>query len=641
MPITMKITRKPIFLGLLFLALLLSACGSSEPPATPTSEPIPTPAGPQTLNICTQQEPESLYLYGDQSPSASTIRQAIYDGPFDLKNYQSDGAVFENPPSLSNGGAVIQRVSVQVGDPIVDADGQISSLQTGLRIRPAGCRDGDCEQAYFTGEIEMDQLVVTFQLREGLSWSDGSALTAADSVYSFSLDADADTPTSKDKLERTASYEAIDERTVVWTGLPGYLDQDYAQNFWTPLPQHAWSSLSAADLLSADQSTRRPLSYGPYAIEEWLPGDRIRLSSNPYYWRASDGLPYFNELNIVFLGHNPQAALQAVQDGSCDLLLPSATMEDAEEQLFAASEAGELVLYFGPSGSWFHLDFGIQPLSYDDGYNPAVDRANYFGDAALRRAIAQCMDRDAIINRMAWGQSDIPNAYLDPEHETANSNAVSYIFYPTAAKASLEALGWLEDESGLRIAQTVADVPASTPLRVELTSSNEEDTLQLAGIIQSSLDDCGIEVEIVADAPEFVFAPGPDGPLFSRDFELGLFAWPLSEQPACYLYMSEGIPGQDLNTFAYGWGGWNLSGWANASYDDACQRAMNALPGEAEYDAAHAEAQAIFAAELPALPLYMPQQIAVTRSDFCGFNLASGANLLQNIERFGMAEWCD
>jgi peptide/nickel transport system substrate-binding protein len=638
---TMTRTKIAVFGSLLVFAIVLSACGSSEPEATPTVLPSPSPSGPTSLNICTIEEPDSLYLYDDQSQSAQAIRQAIYDGPFDSLSYKAEGAIFESTPSLENGGALIQTVSVQAGDSVVDADGQISILQSGVRLRPAGCRSGDCEQSYSGGEFQMDQLEVSFQLVESLTWSDGTAVTAADSVYSFNLNADAETPASKDKVAHTASYVATSERSAVWTGLPGYLDQDFMRNFWTPLPQHAWSNLSAADLRNADAATRTPLSYGPYLIEEWTAGEAIHLSRNPHYWRSAEGLPFFNALNIIFLGHNPIAAIQALADGSCDLLLPSASLEEAEEPLFAASDAGELRLYFGPSGSWFHLDFGIQPLSYDDGYNPVSDRPNYFGDAAIRRAVAQCMDREAIVDRMAWAHGGLPNAYLDAEHEYAYSDATNYIFYPIAANEAFSALGWEEDANGRRIAQNVTDVPAGTPFQLQLTTSNEDDTLQMAAIIQSSLDDCGIDVEIVAEAPGVIFAPGPDGPLFGRNFDLGLFAWPLSQQPACFLYMSNAIPGEDINAFPYGWGGWNLSGWSNPGFDAACQRAMNALPGEAEYADAHAEAQAIFAAELPALPLYLPQQIAVSRPDFCGFNLAAGRNLLQGIEGYGIAEWCD
>jgi peptide/nickel transport system substrate-binding protein len=71
-----------------------------------------------------------------------------------------------------------------------------------------------------------------------MTWADGTPVTAADSVYSFQLDADPITPGSKFKIERTESYTAVDDLTVRWVGIPGYLDPDYFTNVWQPLPRH-------------------------------------------------------------------------------------------------------------------------------------------------------------------------------------------------------------------------------------------------------------------------------------------------------------------------------------------------------------------------------------------------------------------
>ncbi len=52
-----------------------------------------------------------------------------------------------------------------VGDPV--------ELAEGMTVRPAGCMAENCE-VELTGDIEMDQMVVTFELLEGLTWSDGT-----------------------------------------------------------------------------------------------------------------------------------------------------------------------------------------------------------------------------------------------------------------------------------------------------------------------------------------------------------------------------------------------------------------------------------------------------------------------------------
>jgi len=77
----------------------------------------------------------------------------------------------------------------------------------------------------------MDSMSVTFNLIAGLRRSDSTPLTASDSVYSYLLAADPDTPTDKFVTDRTGSYLATSDTSTVWTGLPGYLDATYYINF--------------------------------------------------------------------------------------------------------------------------------------------------------------------------------------------------------------------------------------------------------------------------------------------------------------------------------------------------------------------------------------------------------------------------
>jgi peptide/nickel transport system substrate-binding protein len=635
----LKPTRLHILVYIL-AALMLASCGLGEPGATATpAEPTttPTPVGPQTLNICTSEEPSSLYLYGDNSQSARAIRQAIYDGPFDLQGYIPQAVILEVMPIIDNGDAILQAITVSAGQKIVDADGLVRNLQPGVRVHPAGCKNGNCVVEYSGGEVQMDQLVVTFTLKPGLTWSDGTPLTAADSIYSFELNADPATQANKTRIERTASYIASDEIRVVWTGLPGYLDPGYATNFWTPAPRHAWEAIPAADLPAAESAARKPLGWGPYVIDAWIAGERISLSRNPNYWRAAEGLPYFSTLNFIFT----EGGEAQLMDGTCDVLLPA---ENLGSQAAGLQAAGAQV-FFTPAGYWEHLDFGIKPLSYDDGFNLFQDRADFFGDVRMRQALAMCIDRQAMVNELAWGQGGVPAAYLPPNHPLANANAASYNFDPAAANALLDELGWLTGADGVRTNQHFPGAQVGIPLGLRLSTGDSLQDLAIALMIQSSLDDCGVAVELASGPAEQVFAPGRDGSVFGRAFDLVQFAWPYAEQPACFLYLSEAIPGENLDVFKYGWGGWNVSGFASPEYDAACQAALRSLPGEtgsgeAGYGDAERQAQMLFAEQLPALPLFVPFAAGAVRPDFCGFSADEGSGLLQGLEMYGYREWC-
>ena len=195
-------------------------------------------------------------------------------------------------PSLENGEAQIVRTPVQAGGQVVDADGNLVSLEQGVRVHPADCRSDDCVITYDgTTLLEMDQMVVNFRLRPDLTWADGTPLTADDSIYAFEINANAKTSANTYLIERTQIYEAADAQTVQWWGVPGFIDPTYFTNFWAPAPKHLWNEFSADQLPSIDIASRTPIGWGPYMIVEWIAGDHISLVKNPYYFRSSDGFP--------------------------------------------------------------------------------------------------------------------------------------------------------------------------------------------------------------------------------------------------------------------------------------------------------------------------------------------------------------
>jgi peptide/nickel transport system substrate-binding protein len=211
---------------------------------------------PDTLVACLGQQPDTLYQYGGSMAAATNVYEAIYDGPvsgIDANTYAYEPVIFDKLPSLADGDAALVAVTVAEGDSVVDDIGEVVVLDAAAdppqMIRPAGCASSDCAVAYAGGELEMDQLSATFVMFEGLLWLDGTPLTAADSVYSFNLQADPDTPTGKYVIERTASYEALDDVTIVWTGLPGYKDATYFVNFYGPSPEYVWGQYTAAELV--------------------------------------------------------------------------------------------------------------------------------------------------------------------------------------------------------------------------------------------------------------------------------------------------------------------------------------------------------------------------------------------------------
>jgi peptide/nickel transport system substrate-binding protein len=647
----MKTHPAKVFAVLLILALILPACtpAATLPPApvevTATVSPPPVTITPtsslRSLTICLGEEPTSLYPYGNLTPSARSVLAAVYDGPMDVSDYIYEPIILEKVPNLQDGDAQVGKVSVNAGDKVVDSSNNVVTLASGTRVRPSGCRADDCAISYDgSSSIQMDQMVVTFTLLKNLMWSDGEPLTSADSIYSYQLASDKDTPVSKYVIDRTASYEEADDQTVQWWGLPGYIDPDYYTNFWMPLPQHAWGESPAADLQKLEMSSRLPVGWGPYIIDKWEAGKSIHLVKNLNYFLASSGLPKFDELTFLF-EPDADAAMSALLNGTCDVLDPSVGLDGQVGLLQQMSRDGQAKLLSAASMTMEWLGFGIFPASYDNGYvlTNNQDRPDLFGDKRTRQAIAQCLDRKKVVDTVLYGLSHVPDTYVPSDHPLHNGNVQTYAFNPQSGNQILDAIGWDDTDNNPatpRVSSHVTNIPDGTPLVLKYYTSSATQRVQVADILTQSLAQCGIGVDTVfQDASQF-YAQGPAGPLFGRQFDLAEYSIGVNGlEPQCGWFITSQIPSAKNQ-----WVGTNVSGYSNPTFDKDCAQATQSLSTDPTYNL-HQEAQAIFASDLPAIPLYQRLKVAATRPDFCGFKLdPSSPSALENIETFDYGEAC-
>jgi len=288
-----------ITIPVIFAAVLLSACSQvaqdptpTEAPPEPTAteeddsdeepltievtrivvetevvevspEPRPVEIKPKELVVCLGSEPDSLYPYSKArlDPSALDILAGLYEPMVTSLSYDYQAHGITKLPSLVDGDARIEPVSVTEGDRVYNTSKDIVILREGTEVREIG---GDIVS--YQGEpIIMPQLSADFVLKP-LVWSDGLPVTADDSVYSFDLAADDQSPVAKHDVAHTASYVATGDRSLRWTAIPGFIDTNYFTMIWTPLPRHYWGDFSASELMDKDESTRNPLSHGPFVI---------------------------------------------------------------------------------------------------------------------------------------------------------------------------------------------------------------------------------------------------------------------------------------------------------------------------------------------------------------------------------------
>lgn len=642
--------RLMIIAFLLLMTFIIFGCGlpttNTEPTpiVTPTEMPLllPTPTvEPRALTICLGEEPNTLYPYGGPNAAARSVLAAVYDGPMDMVSYEYQPVILTQLPSLANGDAQITKISVQLGGQLVNADGNLVLLESGTRVRPAGCSADDCVITYDgVSPLEMDQMIVTFHLRPDITWSDGTPLTADDSAYAFTLASDPKAIANTYLLDHTLTYEATDAQTVQWWGKPGFIDPTYFTNFFAPAPKQAWNQFTPDQLPTFDISARSPMGWGPYMIQEWIAGDHITLSKNPYYFRAADGYPKFDTLTYRFIA-DPNNALSELVAGRCDILDPTVRL-DGQAELLRQMQAGEQAqAFFAPAMTIEWLGFGINPASYDDGYDTlyAKDRQDIFSDPRTRQGIANCLDRQKIADNVLFGLTTVPTTYIPPGHPLFDSNIKPIPFDPTAGISLLEQAGWRDTDGNPatpRTAVSVEHVGAGVPLLLNYYTTTATQRRQVVDILTQSLAQCGVGLNVQYFSQNDLYAPGPDGLLFGRRFDLIEYAMGVNGiEPPCEWFTSAEIPSAENH-----WVGTNVTGYKNPQYDAACHAAKLALPDAPAYVDSYRLTENIFATDIPAIPLYYRLRVAVARPEICHFDLDPTANPFWNLEAIDLGEAC-
>ncbi len=171
----------------------------------------------------------------------------------------------------------------------------------------------------------MRQLVVTYEFVDGLTWSDGVAVSATDYELAYRAMCDrairgpgpfsTTLPDPFPVCDRIVGVEFLSDTAYRVTWKPGfsgarltYRDLPYSLPPFSRLPAHQvladgrkLADVPPGQWAYFEDVKRKPLGVGPYAIKEWVYGQSMMLEANPYYFNGSPTTP---RIEIKFLEHD-------------------------------------------------------------------------------------------------------------------------------------------------------------------------------------------------------------------------------------------------------------------------------------------------------------------------------------------------
>ena len=440
------------------------------------------------------------------------------------------------------------------------------------------------------------------QLRRGLRFSDGHPVDADDVLFTFQvyLDEAVNSP-NRDLLivgGQPIIAKKLDAYRVQFELAQPYAAAERLFDSLAILPRHlletAYQEGKFPQAWGLNTSPGEIAGLGPFRLKEYVPGQRLVLERNPYYWKQDQNgsrLPYCDQLVFLFVP-SEDAQVIRFQSGNTDVL---SRFSPANFAVLEAQQQGRGygVYDLGPA-----LEYNFLFLNLNDA-NPAASaqlsqKQAWFREVKFRQALSAAVDRDAIV-RLVYQERGTPLwVPVSPGNKLWENIAIPHP--PRSldrARELLRSAGFSWKADGTLVDSRYQSVEFSI-----VTSASNAERRKMATLIQSDLAELGVRVQVTP----LDFRALLDRVLQKHDFE------------ACILALGGGDadPNAEINV-------WSSSGSTHLWHLGESQPAT---PWEAEIDRLmkaqltalrykdrkrlYDQVQQIIAENLPVIPLASP-----------------------------------
>ena len=417
---------------------------------------------------------------------------------------------------------------------------------------------------------------VTWKLRPGVAWHDGTPVTSGD--VKFTVDAINDpsyNPESTDGFDRIAAVDTPDTLTAVIHYKEVYAP--YALQFMRGLfPKHV---LQGRDIDRASDYNRAPLGTGPYRVAEWKSGEYILLERVPNYWRGTE-YPHIRQILFRFIP-NTNTRINQLKSGEVHLV----AMFPWDKHREVAAIPG-VTVHRTAGNAYEHVTLNQR-------------RVAAFRDVQVRRALLHAVDRDTIASAILDGLAPVTNGAIQPVSWAFTPEVTTYPFDAARARALLESAGW-RDVNGDGIREKDGQ-----PLRFTLiTQAGFAVRESVAQVLQRQFRDVGVDMAV-----QLVDGTSISGLWFEGNFDAMLHWWQMPADPELTLFFAaDRMPphGRNINYF---------EDPAVTTLAYAADRTVD----QGERKRLLVQAQQRIAELLPELPLYSITKLDAVPSSLHGF----------------------
>ncbi len=411
------------------------------------------------------------------------------------------------------------------------------------------------------GGISKDLKTVTWKLKPGIKWSDGSDFTADDVVFTYQYMSDEKTAaTDSEFAEGIDSVVAKDPQTVVVTWKePNPNPYQFGVAGQSNIIQKKQFSEFMGEKAKDAPGNLKPIGTGPYKVSDFKPGDVVTYEINDQY-RDKDK-PFFKQVQLKGGGDATSAARAVFQTGDFDYGWNLQVEVQVLNQLMQGGK-GELVTATSGNVERLLINFADPNAAGDQRGEPSTKHP-FFSDLNVRKAFAMAVDRKSMAEQL-YGPAGTatcnivtaPTEMVSPN--TASMDVCKYDL--AAANKMLDDAGWTKGSDGIRakggVKMSVIYQTTVNPLR-----QKEQD------IVKKGWEQLGVQVELKSVDAGVFFSSDAGNPDTAGHFFTDVEMYTNGpEQPDVTNYLS-GWLSTKIAQKSNEWRQPNYHRWANSDYD--------------------------------------------------------------------------
>ncbi len=412
------------------------------------------------------------------------------------------------------------------------------------------------------GGVAADFKSITWKLKPDLKWSDGSAVTAEDAIFTWKYCTAPDGGCAQGAyFEGVTNVEAVDASTikVSFADAKPYPYSAFV-GAQAPLIQAAqFKDCLGAKAPECTAANFGPVGTGPFVVNEFKPNDVVTFTANPNYRDAAK--PAFASVTLKGGGDAASAARSVLETGEFDYAWNMQVEPEILDQMMAAGK-GKIEVAFGTQVERIDINpYGVDPSLGDKRSTKEAGPHPALSDPAVRRALSIAIDRE-IIDEAGYGPNGQPTCNILPAPDIYVSTAVDWCLKQDIEGANklLEDAGWKMGSDGVR----EKDGVKLSFLYQTSTNSVRQGTQALVKDMWSQI---GVSVELRNISASVFFGGDPASPDTFQKFMADIQMYTNNfdgTDPEKYMagWMCDKIPNP-----ANGWQGENIVRYCNPEYD--------------------------------------------------------------------------